>query len=293
MSVKQTKRQNIPHLQNMHPIVFLRWMRSLKTQGYCISNVKTVMKVDGLGARFGKDSQGQVFIEGSNTMPIFDSGEFVKFTLSKTTNPKSIERAMHYEDMFNLIRTSDFINNIPNNTKIVCEIFYNPMAEVCEDGIIFVNVKYDKSKLGSVMTILPYTVLNAETGLEYHNQFSVLKELYNESSNIIKFINPNLKCNTIDMKPFVDRVLSLPDDVELVITSRKKEHLLLKLQLMNTIQIIKNELCDYLLDHCAIEGKYKLGPEIEGIVMHLPDDTDIFPYKITTPKFKQTIKKKL
>ena len=63
-SVATTRRQGMQHFQKMDPIEFVEWLRDVKreTQGV-LKNIKAVMKVDGLGARFGKDKNGKPFLK--------------------------------------------------------------------------------------------------------------------------------------------------------------------------------------------------------------------------------------
>ena len=286
--VVASRRQGITHLQEMKPEEFVAWMRSVKTElGGVLKNIKAVMKIDGLGARFGKDSNGRPFFEGSRTGPIFDSGAFSAHARGKTDDVEMITRATHYDDMLEIFKTADFMSALPNNTKVVCEIFYNPMAEETEKGIKFVTVNYDKNKLGSLMTIMPYTVLDASTGHDSPDKISILKELYKKSSTKIKIIDPNLKFNEIDIKIYADAASVYGDESLAILKSRKAADKADKQNLLNALQKIKDDLADYLLAHPGIEGKFKLGPEIEGVVLHLPDrTTGTLPYKITTPDFK-------
>lgn len=292
--VVSSRRQGITHLQEMKPEEFVAWMRSVKTElGGVLKNIKAVMKIDGLGARFGKDSNGRPFFEGSRTGPVFDSGAFSAHARSKTDDVEMIARAVHYDNMLEIFKKEDFMNALPNNTKVVCEIFYNPMAEETEKGIKFVTVSYDKNRLGSLMTIMPYTVLNASTGHDSPEKISILKELYKKSSDKIKIIDPNLKFTEIDIRVYADAASAYSDESLSILKSRKTADRADKQNLLNALQKIKDDLADYLLAHPGIEGKFKLGPEIEGVVLHLPDRTSgTAPYKITTDAFKASHSRK-
>lgn len=286
--VVASRRQGITHLQEMKPEEFVTWMRTVKTElGGVLKNIKAVMKIDGLGARFGKDSNGRPFFEGSRTGPVFDSGSFSAHARGKTDDVEMIARAVHYDNMLEIFKNSVFMSALPNNTKVVCEIFYNPMAEETEKGIRFVTVNYDKKKLGSLMTIMPYTVLDASTGHDSPNKPDILKELYKKSSDKIKIIDPNLKFTEIDIGVYADAASVYSDESLAILKSRKAADKANKQNLLNALQKIKDDLADYLLAHPGIEGKFKLGPDIEGVVLHLPDrTTGTLPYKITTLDFK-------
>jgi hypothetical protein len=286
--VVNSKRVSIQHFQKMKSEEFVAWMKTVRFDyGGVLKNIKAVMKVDGLGARFGKDFNGTPFFEGSRTGPVFDSGGFSAFARCKTDNIELITRAVHYDNMLEIFKKEDFMNTLPNNTKVVCEIFYNPMAETTEKDIKFVTVSYDKKRLGSLMTIMPYTVLDASTGHESPDKDNILKKLYKRSSDKIMIINPNLKFTEIDVSVYAEAASVYSDESLSILKSRKSSDRADKQNLINALQKIKDDLADYLLAHPGIEGKFKLGTEIEGVVLHLPDRTlGTLPYKITTPEFK-------
>ena len=112
-----------------------------------ISKTNTVrLKLDGLNLKFGKDKAGKVFIEGARTGPVFDDGAFVGHAKSKGYKGEVLLRAQHYEDMLSFFRSAPFMKVLPNDTKIDCEMFYNPMGNDDGDTIKYVNVRYNKSK---------------------------------------------------------------------------------------------------------------------------------------------------
>lgn len=285
--VAATTRQGIAHLQDMKPEEFISWVKSVKAAGSVLSDYKTVMKIDGLGARFGRAANGQIFFEGSRTGPIFDSGAFSAHAIAKGSAEEIVLRAKHYDDMLEIFKTAKFMQVIPNDTKVVCEIFYNPMAREDEDGITYVTVKYDKTKLGSLMSIMPYTILQASTGIEHPRKQEILDALYKQSNDKIRIIDPNLKMRTIDVSGIIDTVSTLEDGALQIIKSRKAADKEARQNILSIIQKAKDELAAYLLAHPGIEGKFKLGKNIEGIVIHINDK----PFKITTDEFKASKRK--
>jgi len=286
--VSSSKRVGIEHFQKMKPEEFLNWLKTVKNDlGGIIKDVKTVGKIDGLGARFGKNKLGDIFFEGSRTGPIFDSGSFSLYATNKGSSPEVIERSKHYDDMLEIIKQSKAVKSLPANVKVVCEIFYNPMAQDLKDGIVFVTVKYDKSKLGSLMTILPYEVIDSTTGEALKNSDEIVEALIKQSTDEIKIINPRLKMNSINIEGHLDILSSLQSDAMDIIKSRKHADRESKAKILAIIDAAKSQLADYILNSNAIEGKYNLGDEIEGIVLHLPHGI----YKITTDKFKESKKK--
>lgn len=292
--VAATKRKGITHFQEMRPEEFVLWMRSVKkdAQGV-LKNIKAVMKIDGLGFRFGRGVNGDVFVEGSRTGPVFDDGAFTAHQLARGTDDvEVIARAAHYDNILAGFKKYDLMNVIPPDTKVVAELFYNLMSSSGPlGGVIFVHVSYDKSKLGSEMTIMPYTVIVASTGQEHPEKEKILKDLYSKSTSKVKIIDPNLKFNTIDVTMFAEPASLIDDNSLALLKSRKAIDKEAKQSLLNLIQKMKNDMADYLLSHPGIEGKFKLGNEIEGVVLHIPQSTGTGVFKITTPEFKSSIKK--
>jgi hypothetical protein len=252
------------------------------------------MKIDGIGGRFGKDSSSRPFFESSYSGPVFTSGSFVEYAKSTAQcddilSAGRIQRAIHIDELFDTISISNIMEALPENTKIVCEIFYTAMAKHENDEhITFVHVAYNKQKIGKSITVMPYTVLEANTGNEHSDKEEILNILYSLSNEDIKIVNPNLSIlDNIDISYYADEVSDITDQTLLFLKSRK--HVIdieIKKSLMERIQKVKNELAEYILYHPNIVDKYKLGEQIEGIVLWI----DGIEYKITTSEFKECIK---
>jgi len=282
-----TRRRGISHLHDMKDDEFITWLKSIKTiSNGVLKDHKVVMKVDGLGARFGKDSSGKIFFEGSRTGPIYDSGAFSQFARERGSNnvDELVQRAIHYDNMLEVFKRSKIAKSLPTDSKVVCEVFYNPLSQQKDNGVVFVTVKYDRAKLGTMMTVLPYTVLVASTGEEHSDKELIKKSLLANSTDEIKVIDPNLKLTSIDISAFIKPIESITNMD--VLQSRKKVDKEEKATLLALIQRVKLELTQYLLEHPGIEGKFKLGPDIEGIVLHINNN----PYKLITTSFKEAHK---
>lgn len=285
-SIIATKRQNMLHLQKMKDEEFIQFIRSVKDEmGGKLSNIKVSLKVDGAGARFGKDAEGKVFFEGSRTGPIYEPKSFSTHAKSKGYEGEMLLRAEHYDDIFDIVTKSAFIKSLPNNTKVVCEMFYNPMGQMDDEGIKFVTVKYDKRKLGKVMTIVPFSVLVASTGQKHAYSSEIIQSLLKKSTDEIKFIDPSLVTSgSIDISAFMHPILSLNQDSINILKSKKAEHKLAKENIKIIIQNVKDSLAEYILKHENILDKFKLGPEIEGLVINI-NGQDV---KVTTTEFKSS-----
>lgn len=285
-NVVETRRSNMVHFQDMKPVEFINFLREIKdTLGGKLEDIKTVMKVDGLGFRFGRDDRSQIFVEGSRTGPIFDDKSFSNYAKQHSIDPDVWARAAHYDDILSLFKNQSFMVAVPKDRKVICEVFYNPMATEDEDGITFVTVQYDKNKLGKLMSILPYNVTIASTGEPAPDEKQILNTLFKWSNSDIKILNPRLKMGSIDVSTYIDPILSLGPNAINVVVSRKAVDKPAKDAILGVINKAKDELAAYLLSHPEIMGKYNLGPNIEGIVLHIRGKV----YKITTPEFKSNI----
>lgn len=282
--VAASTRQNMLHLQKMKDEEFIEFMKSVKNvMGGKLKNLSVSLKVDGAGARFGKDANGRPFFEGSRTGPIFEPKAFSTHAKSKGASEEVLLRAGHYDDVWDIVTSSDFLKMLPNNTKVICELFYNPMGEATEDGIKFVNVAYDKSKLGKTMTIVPFKVIVASTGQEHADSDKIIKKLYSMSNDDVKFIDPNLSTSgDINVQAFIDPIASLDNKALEVLKSRKAEDKFAKENIKQIIQNVKDALAEYILNHESILDKFKLGNDIEGLVLNI----DGKMIKVTTPEFK-------
>ena len=286
--VISSKRKTLLHLQNMKPIEFIEWIKGLHDDfGGVLSDLEVTLKVDGLGARFGKDKNDRFFFEGSRTGPIFEPKSFSKHAKEKGSKEEIVARAGHYDDMFDTLQSSKLMKAIPNDTKVVCEVFYNPMGVEQGNNITFVSVKYDKSKLGSLMTIVPISVLVASSGTEHKDAHNILEKLYAASDSKIKVVNPKLETGKIDIRAHTRPILKFGEQEIATLKSLKATDKPAKQALLTAIQKAKEELAEYLLHHPSIKGKEKLGKDIEGLVLKAGNQ----PVKVTTQEFKDSKRK--
>lgn len=282
--VKATTREGIEHLQKMKDIEFIDFFTKIKKElNGKLTNVPVQLKVDLLGFRFGKDSTGNIFVESSRSGPIYDEGSFIKHTMARgSADSIMIERAQHYDDILKYFKNANISKLLPNNTKVVVEVGYNPMADQKDDWITFVTVKYDKSKLGSLMTLFPHKVLVSSTGDKHPQEKEILNSLYKLSTSQIKILNPFLQTSDIDISGYLDPLDSIDARTKEVLLSRKAADKPEKAAIKELLQKIKDNLADYILHHPAIKGKEMIGSDIEGLILNI-GGKDI---KVTTPEFK-------
>lgn len=273
--MKPTPRKGISHGKDMSPLKFLRWIR---LNDPILKDIPCFLKVDGLAGRFGRDEWGNIFLEGARTGPQYNPENFVTYTKQKTDSLELIARAEHYGNLLSLFKSLEWVNNLDKDVKIVCEILYTPLACINERGVRFVTVDYDSSLLGELLTILPYTVLSCSTGETHPNKEKILKQLYKNSHSTIKIINPQVSLQPLDIRVFVE---SLNDIDESVLISRKKQNIVQKEKYKTRIKTIQKQFFNFIYEEGVIEGRYKLGNNLEGIVLWI----DGKEYKIIDPHF--------
>lgn len=299
VKVVSSKRQGIEHFKKMKDIVFLNWMKQLQEKDFVLDNdLNFSIKVDGLGFRFGKDASGRFFVESSRSDPIYDSGTFMKFTQNQpSVDEVKLERAQQYDEIFDVLKASDMVHVLPNDTKIVCEMLYHSMATKTDDGLVFVNIAYDQKKLGQKMTIVPIVCLQSSTGEVRSDQDKIMDQITATSNAEIKIVHPTLKLDkTINIASIVD-LKSWPmsiDSALQLITSRKVSNKDQKKELSTFLEQIKNNIGKFILSHSHIRSKASiLGKNIEGIVFTLQDDSgEKTLYKIIDEDFTRSMKAK-
>jgi hypothetical protein len=282
--VQATTRTGMMHLQKMSDVEFIQFVQNVaQTMQGQLKNLKVSLKVDGAGARFGLDSNRRPFFEGSRTGPIFEPGAFSAHARSKGAAEEVVLRAQHYDKVWEIVTRSEFIKTLPPDTKIICELFYNPMGEVTADGIKFVSISYNKDKLGQLMTIIPFKAVVASTGADHPKSERIVADLLNMSNDQIKFVDISLATKgPIDISGMIDPILSMGPETITTLQSRKRDDAQAKADLKQIIQTVKDQVAHYILNHPNILDKFKLGPDIEGLVLNI-NGQDI---KITTPEFK-------
>jgi len=283
-SVVKTKRKGLVHLEKMPDLEFVEFFREVSPK---LKNFPVTLKVDGVGGRFGKDEKGKPFFENSYSGPVFEPGRFIAYAKSRADASEGmIDRSKKFDMLFDVVVASSVMAAVPNDTKIICEFLFNPLGEESDTEVKFVSVSYDKSKLGSELTIVPINVIVASTGEEHPQKNKIISDIMKKSSDKIKVVSPKLvQKGEIDITAIIDPIKSLDDEAIKKIKSLKGADKEEKAQIKEIIQAVKERMAKYILDHPSIVGKDILGPEVEGLVVNL-DGRNI---KITTRAFKDTI----
>lgn len=282
MNVTSTKRQNMTHLEAMKDLDFIALCQSLDSG--TLNGLKTVMKVDGLAARFGKDKDGNIFFESARSGPVFEPGTFSIYTMEKGGSNESIERSRHYDNLLLFFKISGVLKDLPNNTKIVCEVLYTPLAQEEDDGFRFVSVKYSKKAITKKLTVLPYYAADATTGERFDDEKSQALFVMITENEEMSLISPMLSMGTIDVSSAIAPALNVSDDELAALGSLKHADKPLKAEVRARLSGAKNAMAATILQSEEIHGKYALGEEIEGVVVWINNQE----YKCTTPEFKNS-----
>lgn len=279
-----TKRKGLVHLEKMSDLEFVEFFRDVNPK---LKNLPVSLKVDGIGGRFGKDEKGKPFIENSYSGPRFEKGSFLAFAKSRENADEGmLNRAEKFDMIFDIISESALMKSLPNDTKVICEFLFNPLGQEKDNTIKFVSVSYDKSKLGSELTVVPISVIVASTGEEHPQMKKIIDSLLKQSTDKIKVVSPKLaQKGDIDITAIVDPIKTLDADAIAKIKSLKAADKPEKARIKEVIQAVKEKMAKYILDHPSIVGKDILGPEVEGLVINLGGKN----IKITTQAFKDTI----
>lgn len=293
-----TRKVFISHLDKMKPLEFIALVKELDAKYNGVlsrEHLSITEKIDGSALRVGQDKAGRPFIESSTSPSMFNVGDFVARDHSKGYSGEvgkkfdALLKGFKTDKKFQAVLTK---YNKGKGIKIIGEILYTPMGIEDMDKIVFIRIKYDKAKLGSEWTFVPFKIIDDE-GNDYPNIEAIKKDLYAISTPERKYVKPELKISTdIDISVEIEKikgdVLAKYDTLDELLTSRKKADKDLK-------QAITDELADYqkriakkILTYVK-SGVF--GDDFEGIVIELPDGTIL---KVVTDTFKTsgtTIKK--
>lgn len=278
--IVNSTRKSITHLEKAKPVEFLSLAREILQ----MKHAKISLKVDGAGIRFGKDEVGNFFFETSRSGPIQTKNAFSEH--AKSREGCDLARAKHYDDLYDALEASSLWLDLPNDTKVSAEVLFNPMAEEIRDSLRFVSVAYEKTKLGSIMTIIPFGVVVASNGIVHKEHNEILEMLLRKSNSKIKIETPDLGKVVLDVETILQPLLVLGPDLDAVIASRKAVDKPKKELYNMVIQSVKDQLAQFILSNPKIKGKDKFGPEIEGLVL----DMGSRQFKVTTPEFKASKK---
>lgn len=285
------RRQGIKHIYNpgssteLKDLDFLNLVDEIHKNGNKLDGIPINLKIDGAGIRFGKDENGKPFLMTSRvTKPMYadNIGDFEEFGRSQGQTAEQLERTKNYDKALYYIVNSDFIKSLPRDTIVQAEMLFNPMAEKTAQGLKFVNIPYDPKKLGSTMTLVPFSFRKYSTGEALPDADKIKKLLLSNSTKEIKIVNNELKHSNVDVTKIIDPIVARESELRAALSSRKRDDPA-KAQAKELLSKARKLLSDVIIDNKNILGKDQLGSNIEGLVVNMPSGMMV---KVTSSAMK-------
>lgn len=287
---KTTKKVFISHLDKMPPLEFLALVSELdqKYKGILSKDKMSITeKIDGMVLRIGQDKDGRSFIESSAQGSMYNVGDF---TAKDKARGGTGEMGKKFDLLLKKFKADKKVQtfltkyNNGNGIKIIGEILHVPMGIADFDTIKFVRIAYERAKLGSEWTFIPFKVID-DDGVPYENTEEVKKGLYAISDDVRKYVPPTLSISkdidiSIEISKFKDDILTKYKTLDVLLTSRKHADRELKAAVTAEIaeyqKVIAKKVISYV--HSGLFGK-----EFEGLVIELPNGTIV---KVVSDQFK-------
>jgi hypothetical protein len=298
--VKAQLRQGMPHLRDLKPADFLDLIDELKSKGgrFKLANIPLNVKIDGLGARFGKDSQGKPFMGTSRTEPRYKA-DFLDYHKNKgTQDPVILDRAANYDKLFNEIMFAieaidsalgaDFLVN----KQVTAEMLYLPFASETPEGKLkFVGIEYDKLPQGTDLVIVPYKITDSATGQDLGSEAVQKIANLGQLGNTMFVSNRLAQTNALDVTEIINVLDNLPELSNIVQDTqgkRDRASLALRREVEAKLKPVQIALEKAIDEDPNIVGKTKLGQDYEGIVIN----SRLGPIKVTSQRQKDIIAQK-
>jgi len=293
--VKAQLRKGMPHLHDLKSADFLDLLDELH-QGngqFKLQNIPLNVKIDGFGGRFGKNAEGKPFMGTSRTEPRYQAG-FVDYHQKKgTTDPEILGRAKLFDDLFNeMMEAVKLVDSKLGpeflvNKQITCEVLYLPFAtETPEGKLKFVGIHYDKLPQGVQLALVPFRVVDAETGEDLPDSTKVIKELTSVGKQgSVMFIDNSLTQNeALDVTAIVPPLENI-EQMKAMLASKKRDQ---AAEVKAALEPVKVALEKAIIEDPNIVGKDMLGKDYEGIVIN----SRMGPIKITSQEQRDVISAK-
>lgn len=300
--VKAQLRKGMPHLRDLKPADFLDLVDELQDEGgrFKLQNIPLNVKIDGFGGRFGKDASGKPFMATSRTEPRYKAG-FLDYHKEKgTTDPEILGRAANFDKLFNEMMAAikfadsklgpDFLVN----KQVTCEVLFLPFATQTEEGKLkFVGIEYDQLPAGVELVLVPFRVVEADSGKEIPNGDEIVQELaeLGQQGNVMFMSNRLVQKDGLDVTEIINPLENLEELKRIVSdTTGKRDRASLQLrreieEKLKPVQIALEKAID---EDPNIIGKDLLGQNYEGIVIN----SRLGPIKITSQRQKDIIAQK-
>jgi hypothetical protein len=293
--VKAQLRKGMPHLRDLKPIDLLDLIDEIHDGNgrFKLQNIPLNVKVDGFGGRFGKNSEGKPFMGTSRTEPRYEPG-FVKYHQAKgTQDPDILGRAQLFDDLFgemmNAVKLVDskLGGKFLVNKQVTCEVLFLPFAtETSEGKLKFVGIQYDKLPEGVQLALVPFAVVDADSGNDIPNSSEVIKKLTGLGrQGSVMFIDNSLTQNdALDVTAIVPPLENI-EQIKSLLSSGK---LAQKREAKELLAPVALALEKAIINDPNIVGKDMLGKDYEGIVLN----TRLGPVKVTSAEQKDIIANK-
>ena len=290
--VKAQLRKGMPHLRDLKPIDLLDLIDEIHdgNGSFKLQNIPLNVKVDGFGGRFGKNSEGKPFMGTSRTEPRYQAS-FVDYHQKKgTTDPDILGRAKLFDDLFGEMMSaiklvdSKLGGKFLVNKQVTCEVLFLPFAtETPEGKLKFVGIQYDKLPEGVQLALVPFAVVDADSGNSIPNSSEIIKKLTGLGrQGSVMFIDNSLTQNdALDVTAIVPPLENI-EQIKSLLASGK---LAQKREAKELLAPVALALEKAIISDPNIVGKDMLGKDYEGIVLN----TRLGPVKVTSAEQKDII----
>jgi len=300
--VKAQLRKGMPHLRDLKPADFLDLVDELRSEGgrFKLQNIPLNVKIDGFGGRFGKDASGRPFMATSRTEPRYKAGFLDYHTQKGTTDPGILGRAANFDKLFN--ETMEAIKLIDSklgpdflvNKQVTCEVLFLPFATQTEEGKLkFVGIEYDQLPAGVELVLVPFRIVDADTGDEILNGDNIVQEIaeLGQQGNVMFMSNRLVQKDGLDVTEIINPLENL-DELKRIVSDtagkRDRASLQLRREIEEKLKPVQIALEKAIDEDPNIIGKDNLGQNYEGIVIN----SRLGPIKVTSQKQKDIIAQK-
>ena len=292
-------RKGMPHLRDLKPADFLDLVDELRSEGgrFKLQNIPLNVKIDGFGGRFGKDAEGKPFMGTSNTPPRYEAG-FVKHHQNKgTTDPDILGRAANFDKLFNEMMNaikavdSKIGPDALMNKQVSCEVLFLPFATQTTEGKLkFVGIEYDQLPKGVDLVLVPFRVVEADTGEESTDGDKIVSALTDlgQKGSVMFMSNRLTQKEGLDVTEIINPLENLEELKKIVSDTagkRDRESLQLRREVIEKLKPVQIALEQAIDEDPNIVGKDNLGQDYEGIVIN----SRLGPIKVTSQKQKDII----
>lgn len=294
-TVKAQLRKGMPHLRDLKSADFLDLLDEIHdgNGNFKLQNIPLNVKVDGFGGRFGKNAEGKPFMGTSRTEPRYKAG-FLDYHKQKgTEDPEILGRAKTFDQLFDeMMKAVQLVDSKlgPDflvNKQITCEVLFLPFATETDEGKLkFVGIHYDKLPQGVQLALVPFRVVEADSGEDLPDSQDYIKKLLSVGkSGSVMFIDNSLtQQEALDVTAMVPPLENI-QQFKAMLASKKRDQ---AAEVKAALEPVKLALEKAIIQDPNILGKDILGKDYEGIVIN----SRLGPIKVTSQEQRQVIANK-